>query len=464
MTDALGNKLYYLKDDSTGRATSLYYGSAEQSDAYPEGYSLSNIPVLSSVLKRDGFVNNGNYGLGGGGGAGSGILQSLAGAVTNETAMGNILGGLTSGGINYFLKSDKLNLSAVIQATKTDNRGKYLASPVIMTVDNKEATIDATSSRQFLTGWTAQSSSYAGAGMPSPQYTAKDIGVKLNVTPKINPNGTVMLKVKEEYNQVSERQTMKTPVGTTYRDDYIDVPSTRTMEADVLLENMQTVVFGGLIKSETTESESGIPILKDIPWIGKWLFSSVTKAEQRKELLVFLTPYVLDDAEAAQAEAKRRKRVLSDARPWDDHGWSASELADPIAKKELLRRLKDEAKKQDEDRQNRLAVEKWKLDRAKELEKMSDAERKFWIEQHKDELEKEEKEKFEKELKEQEDLKALAAELREKDMRKAEETIRTQEEAERKAAKEAVEGRTGEAEEPASPQTSAVSGEEKEGR
>ena len=54
-----------------------------------------------------------------------------------------------------------------------------------------------------------------------------------------------------------------------------------------------------------------------------------------------MTPYVLEEGDAAQAEALRRKKALSDTRPWDDHGWSASPLADPVSKKEQMRRLKE---------------------------------------------------------------------------------------------------------------------------
>jgi hypothetical protein len=279
----------------------------------------------------------------------------------------------------------------------------------------------------------------------TPKYDSKDIGIQIKVKPKINPNGTVMLNVEEEYSQLGAGQTILVDNGDSA---VIDTSLTRKMTADVLLENKQTVILGGLTERYVSNKETGIPILKDIPWIGKWLFGSVTQTEARKELLVFMTPYVLDDAEAAQAEALRRKRSMSDARPWDDHGWSASELADPVSKKELLRRLKDEAARQDEERQNRLAVEKWKLDRAKSLEKMSEAERKFWIEQHRDELEKEEKKDFDRQAGEQEDLKAFAEELRRKDMSAAETKIRESEERERQAGKEVVEGRTEPAEKP----------------
>jgi hypothetical protein len=98
-----------------------------------------------------------------------------------------------------------------------------------------------------------------------------------------------------------------------------------------------------------------------------------------------MTPYVLDDAEVAQLEASRRKSVLSDPMPWDDHGWSASALADPVPQKEQLRRLKDEWKKQDAERQTRRAIEQEKLNRARKLKELSAEElvpilrRRIWI-------------------------------------------------------------------------------------
>ena len=160
---------------------------------------------------------------------------------------------------------------------------------------------------------------------------------------------------------------MLIPTGSSYDQKLSDSAVERKMTADILLDNMQTVVLGGLTETHLSEARAGIPILKDIPWVGKWLFGKVEKSESRKELLVFLTPYVLDDAHSAQSEAARRKTAMSDAAPWDDHGWSASKLADPVAKKELLRRIKEEAAKQDEERASRRAIEQWKLERAKKL-------------------------------------------------------------------------------------------------
>ena len=452
--NALGQPLYYkqrtVKSGDTTTSTSILsdvvpegfletYKSADGTVTYTEEASKYGVFDSVSSIVRDGFVNNGNFGLGGGGGTASELLGTIMNVGTNATAA--YFGGANpiGSGVNYLFKSDKLNLAAIIQASKTDNHAKYIASPIVMTVDNKEATIDATENRQFLTGWTAQSGSYGNSGQPTPNYTAKDIGIKIKTTPKINPNGTVMLEIEEEYSQfVKDGQTMLIPIGGTYSKGNVDLAIERKMSADILLENAQTVVLGGLTETYKSESETGIPILKDIPWIGKWLFGTVSQTETRKELLVFMTPYVLEEGDAAQAEALRRKKALSDTRPWDDHGWSASPLADPVSKSEQMRRLKDEWKTQDEERKTKLAIEDEKVKRAKALEQMSKEERNHWLEMHKNELDEADRDEELKELKEkiksnddemQEELRKLAADIRAKKLKEAEAEIKAADDA-----------------------------------
>ncbi len=401
MTDASGNELFWELDDETKQPTTT---TTTEDTGFPAFHSVSR-------LVRDGFYNNGNYMLGGGAGTGSGMLGALVNAagqvVSNDTAVtaANPIGG----GLNYLLKSDKLNLAAVIQASKTDTRAKYIASPIVMTVDNKEAIVEATESRKFYSGSTT-TTSYS-TPVTSYSYTDKDIGIKIKVTPKINPDGTVMLTVEEEYSQLGAGQSVLVSGsnGSTQQEP-IDTAVSRKMSADVLLDNMQTVILGGLTETYKSDKETGIPILKDIPWIGKWLFGSVTQSETRKELLVFMTPYVLDDAEAAQAEAIRRKKTLSDPRPWEDNGWSLSTVADPVAKKELLRRLNDEWSRQDEERRNQKALEEAKAKRAKKLAEMDEEERREWAEKHQKEI-LEEQERFEGE---QKDLREIIDSIREK--------------------------------------------------
>lgn len=309
-----------------------------------------------------GLKRNGNQAMSGGGGS-STIAKDGSKLATD--AMKVVPQGA---GLGYFAHIKDLNLSAVISASKEDNKSKYLASPVVMTVDNKEAVIDATTKQQFITDWQSNTSGYNGSGMPTPKYSPEDIGIKIKVKPKINPNGTVMLEVEEEYTQVVKKQSMLVPQGGTYDTKQVEIPTKRQMSADVILENNQTIVLGGLVETKVIKTDSGIPLLKDIPYIGRYLFGNTDDSENRTELLVFMTPYVLDDHDQAQREAARRKSVLSDANAWDDRGWSKSELADPVSTKELLRRQGEEWKKQDEEHDAARQLDKAKLERAIELE------------------------------------------------------------------------------------------------
>ncbi|MBO7483006.1 MAG: hypothetical protein J6U17_03875 [Kiritimatiellae bacterium] len=401
--------------------TEQQVATGETDDDGNPTYTTQTTPVYGTV--RGGFVNRNSYALAGGGGTASGMLNLMMNAATNAViGAANPIGG----GLTYLLSSKRLNISAIIQATKDDSRAKYLAAPIVMTQDNKEATIDATEKRKFFSGYETSSSTYNY--VRTPKYDSDDIGIKIKVKPKINPNGTVMLNVEEEYTQLGAGQNIIVDDGNGGQGTaYIDTALKRKMTSDVLLENMQTVVLGGLTEKFMSESETGIPILKDIPWIGKWLFGSVKRTENRKELLVFMTPYVIDDAETAHRMAERLKNALSDARPWDDNGWSASKLADPVPQKEALRRLKDTAKKQDEDRKTKLAVEAWKLERAKSLEGQDAQERDFWIKKRREELKKGERKSFDEEVSSRMDLDGLAAEIRAQELAAAEAKIEASE-------------------------------------
>ena len=432
----LGQQLYYTKrTDADGNVSWL-------SEAHPEGWEATKddgsggtisyvadtaAAVMDPVrmVDRTGIMNNwrGATSVGLAGGANSGA--AAFGVVSNA------LSGAFGGAFNFIFDSDELGITAILHATENDSRSKYVASPIVMTLDNKEAVINATRMKYLLKGFTSSGNSYSTIAVPD--YEQKELGIELKITPKINPNGTVMLTVEEKYTQVGADQTIQyassNSAGGGGGLQPVAVPTTitREMSADVLLENNQTVVFGGLTETQTAESETGIPLLKDIPFIGKWLFGSVKQSEDRVELLVFMTPYVLDDAQAAQVEALRRKKTLSDPRPWEDHGWSLSPLADPVSKQEQMRRIKDEWRKQDEERRTKIAIEKAKVDRVKKLEKMSKEERELWLKMHKEELDEEKQDELEEKMldeKSQEELKKLAAQIRKEKLGEAEKALK----------------------------------------
>lgn len=305
-------------------------------------------------------------GLSGGGGT-----AKMANVGTLDFSSADHLISPGAAGASYYIASKMLNIGAVMHAAKSDSRAKLVASPIIMTLDNKEATIEATKMRYLLKGYTYSGSTYNGSAVPD--YEQKEIGLTAKITPKINPNGTVMLTIEEEFSALGDSQTIQAATGGTSNNQQVvsginvETTVTRKLSADITVENRQTVVLGGLSQTEYSTIDSGIPILKDIPYIGRYLFGSTKDVETRQELLMFLTPYVLDDAESAVAEARRRKLTLSDERPWDDHGWSASPLADAVPLKELLKRRQREWAAQDKEYETQLELAKKNEKRVEEL-------------------------------------------------------------------------------------------------
>ncbi len=268
---------------------------------------------------------------GGGGGLNTPLdLQILPSAIGDASS--NAVS-FASKGIKYFATFANLNLDMVINASKTDNRTKIISSPIIMTLDNKEATIEATEMRYLYKG--VRYSGNYNYGQEVPDYDQRDIGLTVKVTPRISPSGNVVLTVDEKFETIGPNQQ----VG---NDSYPTV-NTRKLQADVAVKDGQTVVLGGLVQGEKKNDRTGIPFLMDIPILG-YLFGSTTTNEKRVELLVFLTPYVMKTSEDAQREALYRKDALNASDIWTTR-WSRSPLADPMTKDELL-----EAEKSQEDR------------------------------------------------------------------------------------------------------------------
>lgn len=274
------------------------------------------------------------YGAGGGGGSSS-TAQNLFNLVTNAAGVATDV--VTSGnsGLEYLATISGLDLDVIVKAAKTDNGAKVLSSPVLLTVDNKEATLEATELKYMYKGmrymgYSGGTSSGYGGGSYEPDIEQRDVGLTVKVTPRINPNGNVILTVEETFEDVLGSQTIN-------GQDWPTI-TTRKLSADVSVGNGETVILGGLVKTAKNNSESGIPILKDIPYVGKYLFGSVKTSESRSELLVFLTPYVIETAEDMAREARRRKDYINATDIWTK-GWSDSKLADPVAESEMKDRM-----------------------------------------------------------------------------------------------------------------------------
>jgi len=137
-------------------------------------------------------------------------------------------------------------------------------------------------------------STYYGGGFgggPSSSYQQLRVGIGLNVTPFINPDGLVVMRIEESIDEISG-STDITGVGA------VPTTSSRTLSAEIAVHDRETVLLGGFIRNSDQKSKSGVPWLKDIPVLGP-LFSSRSNTKERKELIVLMRPTVLPTPAAA---------------------------------------------------------------------------------------------------------------------------------------------------------------------
>jgi len=210
------------------------------------------------------------------GGAGAGAVTTLGSALTSSlggTGVG--LAGPTAAGIAFGIINSNTLFSAQLSALVDMGRTKILASPKIVTINNKKAKIQIGTSIPFNVVTVAQS----GVATQSTQFV--QTGIILEVTPIINADRSIRLDVKPE---VSIPGTIIPQVG-----PQID---TRNAETSVLIYDGQTLVIGGLIDEQLRSTIRKVPLLGDIPVLGVF-FRNVSEQENRSELIIFITPTIL---------------------------------------------------------------------------------------------------------------------------------------------------------------------------
>jgi general secretion pathway protein D len=196
-------------------------------------------------------------------------LGAAAAAVSSTTPPGMVISLLES------------NVMATLQALAQQNRLDVLSRPYILTSDNQQANITVGSEVPFITSTNVDST---GGIHNTAQY--QNIGIILNVTPHINPEGSVSMDVSPQISALTA-QTVTIQNGVS-----LPVFDVRSAESYITVHDGQTVVIGGLMQDQKTESVNKIPLLGDIPLIGKLLFSYTNDDKQKTELLIFLTPHV----------------------------------------------------------------------------------------------------------------------------------------------------------------------------
>ncbi len=204
-------------------------------------------------------------------------LASVLGGV-NGAAMGIVLGDWTM----------------LVNAVATDSNSNILSSPSITVMDNGEASFIVGEEVPVVTGSTSSSSN----DNPFQTVERKEVGIKLNVTPQINEGDSVQLKIEQEVSSV---------LGAS---GAVDVRfAKRQINTSVLVQDGQMIALGGLISEETKESESKIPILGDIPFLG-FLFKSTNTTTSKTNLMVFIKPTIIRDGVTADGITQRKYNYI----------------------------------------------------------------------------------------------------------------------------------------------------------
>jgi len=228
------------------------------------------------------------------------IKNEPRGIATTKFGLGEALNDATQFGAFYRILSQDVN--ATLRALASVSKTEILSRPSVLTRNNQQATIMVGQSVPIITN--SRVSDQTNTTINTVQY--QDIGIILRVTPFITQDGLVEMIVSPE---ISSLSATTVPISNTVSSPVIDKRSADTV---VVTPSDKTIVIGGLISTQTTDRDSKVPLLGDIPILG-YAFKRKQKADVKTELLIFLTPHVIrtpDDMNAVTVE-ERGKLDLS---------------------------------------------------------------------------------------------------------------------------------------------------------
>jgi general secretion pathway protein D len=220
-------------------------------------------------------------------------LTSTTGGLA--TSLANLSQGLNVGWVHNFLGVQ--GLGALLQALSQSSDVNVLSTPNLVTLDNEEAKIVVGQNVPVTTGSYTNLTSTSSSN-PSTFNTVDrvDVGLTLDIKPQITDGGLLKLQLATEDSSVVSSTTNNVN-GPTF--------NKRSIQSTVLADNGEIIVLGGLMQDSYTASNSKVPLLGDIPWIGQ-LFRSEAKTRSKTNLLVFLRPVIITDRATAQAVTANR--------------------------------------------------------------------------------------------------------------------------------------------------------------
>ena len=255
-----------------------------------------NVGVEWSMLKNvnvQSVTDMGGQSVGLAGFTGSGIIPQVSstGAISMPSgfSLGVIGAGIKIGGLLF------PNIGAVLNAYQNDTDVRILSTPQLLTLDNEDAEITVGENIPYVSRQDSGVVGVVGTTNYS-SYEYKDVGVTLKVTPQINKDGFVRMKIDQTVTKVVNQSASVDAAGS-----QVLTPTTlkRTAKTTVVVKSGETVVIGGMIQDDSSKGTGKVPLLGDIPLLG-WLFKTRSTTNTRTNLFVFITPRIIEQPEDAR--------------------------------------------------------------------------------------------------------------------------------------------------------------------
>ena len=210
--------------------------------------------------------------------------------------------GALAPGFSYALTDNAGSVRAVLNALASDSRVNVLSSPSLMVLNNQTSTINVGDEVPVTT---QQQQATSGNSTVVNNIEFRDTGVLLTVSPRVNAGGLVTMEIEQEVSNVAPG---------TDADSLTPTIQQRRITSVVAVQSGRTVVLGGLIRENKTQTHSGIPVLYKLPVIGG-LFGTQDNQESRTELVVLMTPLVIRNANEASAITREYREKMESLKP-----------------------------------------------------------------------------------------------------------------------------------------------------
>jgi general secretion pathway protein D len=258
-----------------------------------------------------------------------GLLGSLVGTglggTPDSATLNTLINGIPKSPLAFggeFNANTGKGMGLLVQALQNDSDTNILSTPSVVTLDNEEASLSSGKEVPFQTGTYANNNSGSSSSNPFTTFNREEVGILLKVKPQISKGNAVRLEIEQESSKVEAGGAPG-----------LQTTTKNTIKTNVMIENGELLILGGLIEDTFTQSESKVPLLGDIPLLGR-LFKSSSKGKDQQVLMMFIRPTIIRNPEDAKNLSDERFEHLISR---DLDGKKKSLLSDQL--KEIIKQV-----------------------------------------------------------------------------------------------------------------------------